>query len=197
MSKPYFQLGGRKTKGGGTRSVLIISDKVKVKINVNWSEDKAQRYIAATMKNEIQAGIRAISIEADPATLARRASTSQEIASLGALAFKAFGAKRKPKKRKHLGQGKWGNDTGRLADGMRMKAFQESPGVAVFMNNAPDDRLNQSDFGGSSSYSEFRDKLIAYVPVLAKPQLLWEMPRVQAAIKKANASMIKIERVRK
>jgi hypothetical protein len=199
-------LGGRKLWCGNKRSCQVKEDKIIVDFTIR----KGKNLIAAAMKNEIQAGIRAITVPASEASMERRQGMSSSRA-VGALA-QAFDVSltkqmkgknqgdkfRKKRARKHLGVGKWGNDTGILADKLRTKYVEENPTTDAWLLNARKDRLND-DWKGSMArelYKQFREHLLEYVDVLGDPQELWQKPKIQAAVRRVIKSMTTVEKAR-
>ena len=187
-------LGGRRVKSKpGARSVSITSDKIVVDMTPN----RARRQIAAAMKNEIQAGIRAITVPASNQTLAIREAkrSGRETTAWIAASDRLLAGKKKKRARKHLGKGTFANDTGGLADRLWIKFARVAEFQEAFLLNAPMDRLNPITFGGKAKtdkYAEFRSKLLQYVQVLGDPSALWDRPRVQAAVARVQKEMTKV-----
>lgn len=158
-------------------------------IEVDFTEGKTGRRIAAAMKNAIQAGIRAIDAPVSDATLAKREGQS------GGRALETWiegaAAGRKKRKRKHLGTATWGNDTGTLADKLRVHWIPETQTVTLYETKADPTRLNPEPFG--SRYTAFRTKLMQLVRELNDPEHLWTRPNVQKTIALVTRDMIKVK----
>lgn len=199
-------LGGRKIHAGLSRSVQVKEDKIIVDFTIR----KGKNLIAAAMKNEIQAGIRAISVPASDASMERREgmANSRSVGALAAAFELSIGKQvrgknqgdkfRKKRTRKHLGVGKWGNDTGILADKLRTKHVEETPVLDAWLLNARDDRLNDNWTGNNARmlYELFREDLLKFVAVLGNPAYLFEREKVQAARRRVVLSMTEVEKTK-
>lgn len=175
-------MGGKTTR---SRPGPVTVEIRRPKFAVPAMQGRAGRIVAATLKNEIQADIRAIREPVSEATVRRR--------ELGTRAFLDWlglaGTRRR--KRKHLGQGTFGNDSGRLADGLRVEWQPVSQSIEVHTTRTPSDRMQTRDEvwrDRVSAMLAFREKLIALCPTLATPNVLWLRPRVQAAIARVTSA---------
>jgi hypothetical protein len=199
MSDEIYVLGRPQVAvmgGSGGRSVQIKSEQIKI----NLTKGRVGRHIGAAMKNVIQAGIRAITVPVSEATLARRARAARARApqELTETFIRVLQGKRKKRARKHLGKGTFANDTGWLADRLRVTWMQgEKQGIEYYYVRSPLERMNPDDFGGKDAgLARFRRRLFEYVPALNDGAIIWAHPLVQKAIEKEISQMFTKEPLR-
>ena len=189
-------IGGRRVQSKpGSHRVKYTSDRMIVEVG----GEKAGRIIGAAMKNEVQADIRAIREQVSPETMEKREGNR---GGFNQWLYNAAAGKKR--KRKHIGRGFFANDTGRLADDMRVEwgplmnviLGYAVPAGAIEMWNArpPSGRFDDRPF--EDRYDEFRAKLEALCETLRDPLSMWRRPRVLAAIERARKASTKIVKVR-
>lgn len=85
---------------------------------------------------------------------------------------------------------RWGNDSGRLADGITTRHV---PSQKAFITNVPANRLFRETFG--PGFDAFLAELVRRAPVLGNARLLANRPEVKAAIAKSKDVLFaKLER---
>jgi len=179
-------IGGRRVQSKpGARSVSYTSDRITIEVG----GERAGRMVAAALKNEVQADIRAIREPVSDATMAKRASERSGFESW--IGNAAAGRKRK---RKHIGKGFFGNDTGRLADGMRVEWNAATQSLEFWNARPPAGRFAVEPF--EDRYAEFRLKLQALCETLRDPLSIWRRPRVIATLERARKKSITRQKVR-
>lgn len=180
-------IGGRRVRSKpGARSVSYTSDRIVIEVG----GERAGRMVAAALKNEVQADIRAIREPVSPETLEKRQGTSGDFGRwlYGAEA----GLKRK---RRHIGKGYFANDTGRLADGIRVQWNPLTAAIEVWNARPPGGRLDPAPF--EDRYDAFRLKLQSLCETLRDPRAIWKRPRVIAALERAKKASVTRQKVRR
>ena len=185
-------IGGRRVwSKPGARSVSYTSDRITIEVG----GEKAGRMVAAALKNEVQADIRAIREPVSDATMARR-----ESARSGFEAWIGNAAAGRKRKRKHIGKGFFGNDTGRLADGMRVEWNAATQSLEFWNARPPAGRNSDDPFtdrdGSTERFIAYRLKLQALCETLRDPLSIWRRPRVIATLARARKKSITRQKVR-